>query len=130
MQASFVPCPIVFRFEGVGAKGTLEDPLAGLWFRYKVVGPLSPPSSVFRDRTGLGQDSLRVARAGVARTEEAPDCRDDARRLRLNVAVLLVSAKAAAMSSMETCSSSGGELRQRSRELIVLKLCDRLVFEL
>jgi len=66
----------------------------------------------------------------LARTEEASDCRDEARRVRWNVAVLLVSAKAAAMSSMETCSSSGGELRQRSRELIVLELCDGFVFEL
>jgi hypothetical protein len=66
----------------------------------------------------------------LARTEEVSDCRDEARPLRWDFAALSVSARAAAISSIETCSNSGGELRQRSREVIVLKSYDMLVFEL
>jgi hypothetical protein len=66
----------------------------------------------------------------LVRTEEASDFRDEVRPGRWDIVALLVSAKAAAISSMETCSSSGGELRQRSREFIVLKSFDKLVLEL
>lgn len=66
----------------------------------------------------------------LARTEDASDCRDEDRPVRWDLVMASVPAKAAAMSSMETCSSSGGELRQRSREFIVLKSFDKLAFEL